>query len=79
MALATDFDLGPLFLSVFNVIHNFVKLELGDLRALEGLVLERVTNNVLLYPLLEFLDKLWDMLADSSDVNCKVYGRLTVS
>ena len=79
MALATDFDLGPLCLSVLNVLHNFVKLELGDLRTLEGLVLERVANNVLLYPLLKFLDKLQDMLADSSDANCRLYGQLTVS
>ena len=74
MALATDFDLGSLCLSVFNVFHNFVELELGDLRTLEGLVLERVTNNVLFYPLLEFLDKLWDMLADASEVSCSVRG-----
>lgn len=38
--------------------HDAVKLELGDLRALEGVRTEGIAHDVLLRPLLEFLDEL---------------------
>ncbi|KAI6769769.1 hypothetical protein HG530_004398 [Fusarium avenaceum] len=56
--LTTGLDGGTLVLTGLDVAHNTVVLELRDLRTLEGLLVEGVTNLVLLSSLLEGLEEL---------------------
>lgn len=54
-ALTTNLDLGTSSFSFLDIAHDAVELELGDLRALEGVALERVADLVLLGTGLEAL------------------------
>jgi hypothetical protein len=56
--LTTDLDGGTLVLAGLDVAHDAVVLELRDLRTLEGLLVEWVTNLVLLSSLLEGSEEL---------------------
>ncbi len=47
VTLTTMLDLGASLLAGLDVAHNAVELKLADLRALEGVLLEWVTDNVL--------------------------------
>lgn len=58
MAATTALDLGTLLLSVLNVRHDAVELELRDLGSLEGLRVEGVADDVLCDAGLEGLDEL---------------------
>lgn len=58
MALTAESDGGTLLLSVVDVLHNAVELELGNLGTLEGVTLEGVAELVLLGTLLEASDEL---------------------
>merc|ERR1712098_518861 len=58
MAIATSLNLGTSILASLDVVHDAVKLQLADLRTLEGVAGEWVTNNVLCGAALEGLDKL---------------------
>jgi hypothetical protein len=56
---AADFNLGPLLLAVLDVCQDLIKLELRNLGTLKGIIVERITDDILLDSLLELLDKLW--------------------
>ena len=58
VALTTDLDCRTFVLAGLDVTHDAVILKLADLRALEGLLMERITDNVLASTGLESLDKL---------------------
>jgi len=58
MAATTGLNLGTSLLAGVNVRHDAVKLNLRNLRSLEGPGVMRVTNNVLGGSLLESLDEL---------------------
>ena len=58
VALTTDGNGGTLGLSVVDVLHDTIELELRDLGTLEGVALEGVTNLVLGGTLLEASDEL---------------------
>lgn len=58
VTIATQSDSGTLLLAVLDVVHDAVELELGDLRTLEGILSERVTELVLRGTLLEASDEL---------------------
>lgn len=58
VALATNDHLGALLLTLVDVAHDAVVLDLGNLRSLEGRRVEWVTNLVLLGAGLEGLDEL---------------------
>lgn len=58
VALATSLDRRALVTTGLDVAHNAVVLQLADLRALEGVVGERVTDLVLLGTLPELSDEL---------------------
>ncbi len=47
VSLTTGLDLGTCLLAGLDVVHDAVELELADLRTLEGVCCEWVTNNVL--------------------------------
>jgi len=53
--LSSNLDDGSLLLSVFDVAHDAVELELRDLGSLESGAVERVADDVLADPLLELL------------------------
>jgi len=53
VALATGLDLGTSLLARLDIVHDSVELKLADLRALEGVGLKWVANNVLGCSLLE--------------------------
>lgn len=58
VALTTNLDSGTLLLTGLDVAHDTVVLKLADLRTLEGLLVEWVTNLVGLSTLLESLEEL---------------------
>lgn len=58
VALTTDLNGGALVLARFDVAHDAVVLELADLRTLEGVLGERISDLVLLSSLLEGLKEL---------------------
>lgn len=57
VSVTTGLNLGTGFLAGLDVVHDSVVLELADLRSLEGVGGEWVTNNVLGCSGLELLDK----------------------
>lgn len=58
VALTTDLNGGALVLARLDVAHDAVVLELADLRTLEGVLGERISDLVLLSSLLEGLKEL---------------------
>jgi len=58
VTFTTKSDLGTLILAGLDVIHNSSELQLGDLRALDGVGFEWIADDVLLGALGESLDEL---------------------
>lgn len=67
MTFSTGFNGSTLLLSVFNIRHDSVELQLGHLGPLESIWMEGVSNYVLLDPLLERCDELFEIVNANSN------------